>query len=132
MGTNSRYTSLTMGNTSSTQLSSWGPTPGTQLSHGDQLQVHSSHQRDQLQLHILSWGSSPPIYSSRHGDQLPQYTALIIWTNCSVRNFNNVLTEDQCKWLSTKLFILLKERKQWSHNGYYKSPFLLKSFNNQR
>jgi hypothetical protein len=33
---------------------------------------------------------------------------------CSARDISNLLTEDQCKWLSTKWFILLKEKK----NGY--------------
>ncbi len=35
-------------------------------------------------------------------------------SNCSARDISNVLTEDQCKRLSTKWFILLKEK----NNGY--------------
>jgi hypothetical protein len=54
------------------------------------------------------WKNSPPIFELQ----------------CSTRNVSNVLTEDQCKWLSTKWFIPLKERTQWLHNEYYESLLL--------
>ncbi len=51
------------------------------------------------------------------------WTPSKIIIKCSARNVSNVLTEDQCKWLSTKWFIPLKEKTAITH-GYYESLLL--------